>query len=201
MPPTSVKTIREEIYWQYAKLISRSAGFSIEDRAFQMATFIKLRDGKIKWSSAINEYVREHERRKACLYCGSTKKLTLEHILPLSRGGPNATDNAIFVCKSCNSSKGSKRLYEWYGYAKKDEISGIAEGKYLKLIFHLHDKLGTLDTNRHQLHQLCSRCDMGKLCKKIGKKGKLNVYCLEGIFTKPKFVRPQRTLEQQGKQI
>lgn len=196
MPPTAVKTIREEIYWQYAKLISKSAGFDIDNRAFQMATFIKLRDETIRWSSAIGEYVKEHERKNVCIYCGSIERLTLEHILPLSRGGPNIADNAIFVCRKCNSSKGSKRLYEWFGYAKRDEIPRIAEGKYLKLIFDLHDKLGTLDTDRRQLHQLCCRCDMEKLCKRVGKQGKLTVHCLEGIFTKEKYVEPQRTLDQ-----
>jgi len=195
MPPTAVKTIREEIYWQYAKLISKSAGFGINDRAFQMATFIKLRDRKIKWSSAIGEYVKEHERKNVCIYCGSTKALTLEHILPLSRGGPNTTDNAIFVCKKCNSSKGSKRLYEWFGYAKRDEIPNIAEGKYLKLIFTIHKKRGTLNTDRRQLHHLCSQCDLKQSCRKIGKQGKLTVYCLEGIFTKEKYLQPQRSLD------
>jgi hypothetical protein len=184
MPPTAVKTIREEIYWQYAKLITKSAGFGIGDRAFEMATFIKLRDGKIKWSSAIGEYVKEHEKKNVCIYCGSTEKLTLEHILPLSRGGPNTADNAIFVCKKCNSSKGSKRLYEWFGYANRDKIPSIAEGKYLKLIFEMHNNRGTLHIGRNQLQQLCCQCDMKDLCKRIGKEGKLTVYCLEGIFTK-----------------
>jgi len=184
MPPAIVKTIREEIYWQYAKLISKSSGFGIENRAFQMSTFLKLREGKMKWSNAINEYVRERERGNVCIYCGSTDKLTLEHILPRSRGGPNIADNAVFVCKKCNSSKGSKRLYEWFGYQNRDKISGIAEGKYLKLIFDLHKKLRTLDTRRDQLQQLCCKCDMEEECKKIGKEGKLTVYCLEGIFTK-----------------
>jgi hypothetical protein len=195
LPPTTVNTLREEIYWQYAKLISKSAGFEIRDRAFQMATFIKLRDGKIRWSSAIGEYVKEHERKNACIYCGSTEKLTLEHILPLSRGGPNTADNAIFVCKKCNSSKGSKRLYEWFGYVRRDEIPSIAEGKYLKLIFDMHDKKGTLDLDKHNLHRLCVRCDMEESCKRIGKQGKLTVYCLEGIFTKPNSEQEQRTLD------
>ena len=31
---------------------------------------------------------------------------------------------------------------------------------------------------------LCTKCDMGRLCKKEGHEGKLTVYCLEGIFTK-----------------
>ena len=42
MPPPVVKTIRDEIYWQYAKLISKSAGFGINQRAFQMERFIEI---------------------------------------------------------------------------------------------------------------------------------------------------------------
>jgi len=184
MPPAIVKTIREEIYWQYAKLISKAAGLGIDSRGFQVSTFIKLRNEKIKWSSAIGEYVKEHENRNVCIYCGLPEKLTLEHLLPRSRGGPNATDNAIFICKKCNSSKGSKRLYEWFGYENRDKIPSIAEGKYLKLIFELHKNMGTLDISRNQLQQLCCKCDLGEECKKIGKEGKLTIYCLEGIFTK-----------------
>jgi hypothetical protein len=185
MPPSIVRTIREEIYWQYAKLISKSAGFGIDDRAFQMSTFVKLRDGKIRWSSAIGEYIKEHENKSVCIYCGSDEKLTVEHILPTSRGGPNTADNAIFVCKKCNSSKGSKRLYEWFGFSSKDKIPSIAEGKYLKLIFELHKQLNTLDITKNELKEkLCRRCDLGSLCKTIDKEGKLTVFCLEGIFTK-----------------
>lgn len=187
MPPAIIKTIREEIFWQYAKLISKSAGFGIDNRAFQMSTFIKLRDGKMKWSSAIGEYIKEHERKNACIYCGSDEKLTVEHILPSSRGGPNIADNAIFVCKKCNSSKKDRRLYEWFGYSNKDKIPSIAEGKYLKLLYELHEKLGTLGINVKELKEkLCPKCDMGDLCLQIGKVGKLTVFCLEGVFVKKK---------------
>ena len=48
MPPPAVKTIKDAIFWQYAKLISKSAGFGINQRAFQMNRFIALRDGKIE---------------------------------------------------------------------------------------------------------------------------------------------------------
>ena len=68
MPPPVVKTIRDEIYWQYAKLISKSSGFGINQRAFQMERFIGLRDGKIKWSSPVREWLREHEKPNECIY-------------------------------------------------------------------------------------------------------------------------------------
>lgn len=42
-----------------------------------------------------------------CVYCGrfSDTKLTVEHIVPLSRGGSHAPVNLAPACKSCNSQK------------------------------------------------------------------------------------------------
>lgn len=177
MPPSAVKTIRDLIFWQYAKLISKSAKLGINARAFQMDRFKKLQGGEIEWSTTIREYVREHENLGVCTYCGSREKLTLEHILPRSRGGPDIPDNAVMICSSCNSSKGAKRLYEWQGMNSKDEIPRIVEGKYLKLLYGLHEKAGTLDEKL-----LCGRCDMAALCVKEGHPEKLTVYCLEGAF-------------------
>jgi hypothetical protein len=54
MLPAAVKTIRDQIFWQYAKLISKSAGLEGQ-RAFQMSRFIQLRNGTIIWSSTIRE--------------------------------------------------------------------------------------------------------------------------------------------------
>lgn len=48
-----------------------------------------------------------------CEYCNGTNSLSIEHIVPLSRGGSNLPDNITVSCKSCNSSKGSKLLSEW----------------------------------------------------------------------------------------
>jgi len=179
LSPPVVKTIRDEIYWQYAKLISKSAGFGINQRAFQMERFLALRDGKIHWSSTIREWVKEHEKPDECIYCGSKGNLTIEHILPRSCGGPDIPDNAIRVCKNCNSSKGGKRLYEWIGIPHKDEIPRIAEGKYLKLLYELYDRLGTLNTEKTVLKtKLCPKCDMSNLCIAEGHEGKMTVYCL-----------------------
>ena len=185
MPPPVVKTIRDEIYWQYAKLISKSAGFGINQRAFQMERFISLRDEKIHWSSTIREWVKEHEKPDECIYCGSKENLTIEHILPRSCSGPDIPDNAIQVCRKCNSSKGGKRLYEWIGSENKDKIPRIAEGKYLKLLYELHEKAETLNTSKDDLTiKLCPKCDMIDLCINEGHDGKMTVYCLEGTFTR-----------------
>jgi hypothetical protein len=182
MPPPAVKTIRDQIFWQYAKLIAKSAGFKGQ-RAFQMSRFIQLRDGQIIWSSTIREWVREYEKPDECIYCGAKGPLTVEHILPRSCGGPDIPDNAIRVCQLCNSGKGGKRLYEWIGLRAKDEIPRIAEGKYLKLLYDLHDTRGTLNVDKKDLgHMMCPACDLKPRCVEAGTVEKLTVYCLEGMF-------------------
>ena len=49
----------------------------------------------------------------ACIYCGATKRLELDHIVPLFSGGPHCEDNLVVACKPCNSSKRAKPLEAW----------------------------------------------------------------------------------------
>jgi len=180
MPPPAVKTINDLIYWQYAKLISKSSGLGINARAFQMSKFKELQEGKIHWSSTIREWLKEHEKPGICEYCGSKGKLTIEHILPISCGGPDISDNTVMVCSKCNSSKGNKKLYEYFGLEDKDNIPRIAEGKYLKLLYKIHKNNKTLDYDIEDIkNYFCPNCKQKEECKKIGKEGKLKVWCLE----------------------
>lgn len=43
-----------------------------------------------------------------CAYCGKERKLTLEHVVPISRGGLHAPDNIVPACGSCNYRKRNK---------------------------------------------------------------------------------------------
>jgi 5-methylcytosine-specific restriction endonuclease McrA len=43
-----------------------------------------------------------------CAYCGSKKELTIDHIIPKSRGGKNSWGNLITCCLPCNLKKGDK---------------------------------------------------------------------------------------------
>jgi 5-methylcytosine-specific restriction endonuclease McrA len=42
---------------------------------------------------------------KRCAYCGAAAPLTVDHITPKSRGGPNSKSNLVWCCLSCNSRK------------------------------------------------------------------------------------------------
>ena len=43
-----------------------------------------------------------------CRRCGTVENVSIDHILPLSRGGTDDLDNLQFLCRSCNSKKGTR---------------------------------------------------------------------------------------------
>jgi 5-methylcytosine-specific restriction endonuclease McrA len=48
-----------------------------------------------------------------CQYCGTrTRDLTLDHVIPRSKGGPHTWDNLVSACRGCNHRKGGKHLNE-----------------------------------------------------------------------------------------
>lgn len=48
-----------------------------------------------------------------CQYCGrQAGDLTIDHVIPRSRGGPHTWDNLVSACKTCNHRKGGKSLHE-----------------------------------------------------------------------------------------
>jgi DNA-directed RNA polymerase subunit RPC12/RpoP len=50
-----------------------------------------------------NIFRRDHN---VCQYCGSKDDLTLDHVMPKSRGGRTTWDNLTTACRRCNSKKG-----------------------------------------------------------------------------------------------
>ncbi len=49
--------------------------------------------------------------RYTCQYCGvqpGRQHLTIDHVIPRSRGGKTTWDNVVAACKKCNSKKGNK---------------------------------------------------------------------------------------------
>ena len=53
--------------------------------------------------------------RNTCQYCGRgyvPKELTLDHVIPSSRGGSTAWENLVASCKPCNNRKGDRTPVE-----------------------------------------------------------------------------------------
>jgi hypothetical protein len=147
MPPPYVKTIREEILYEYAKLISRSAYGTLQ-RGFITERFRKLRDGEITISGTIREWEREEDLPKQCVYCGSITDLTTDHLIPHSRGGDDSSDNVVLACQSCNAKRSEKGIFEWLGLKDKDKLHRLVAGKYLKQLLALHEQASTLEITK-----------------------------------------------------
>lgn len=57
-----------------------------------------------------------------CHYCGlkvSFHDLTMDHLVPLARGGRSTKDNLVPSCKNCNNLKKSMLPIEWQDYLEK----------------------------------------------------------------------------------
>ena len=55
-------------------------------------------------------------RVTSCIRCGGPLPVDSagDHIIPTSRGGEHGAGNFLPLCRSCNSSKGSKDLLDWW---------------------------------------------------------------------------------------
>ncbi len=60
--------------------------------------------GKVDWRDLVPE---------DCAYCGTPCE-SWDHVMPLSRGGPNTLDNIVPCCWPCNSDKKHRTPEEWF---------------------------------------------------------------------------------------
>ncbi len=62
---------------------------------------------KARISMSIRKQVFERDAYR-CKHCGTWKDLTVDHIIPESKGGALDLDNLQTLCRSCNSKKGTR---------------------------------------------------------------------------------------------
>jgi len=65
-----------------------------------------------------------------CCFCDkvmNTNEITLEHIVPLSRGGTWLRSNLTLACKRCNNTRGSLPFDEFKSLVHKLKEQGIAD--------------------------------------------------------------------------
>lgn len=89
----------------------------------EQARFVRSPSYRIPWPSIVRlkAYVRlPYKRilltrknvirrdRQRCQYCGSKDRLTIDHVMPKSRGGKDTWDNLVAACVPCNNRKGNR---------------------------------------------------------------------------------------------
>lgn len=76
-----------------------------------LTNYEALPDRRVPFSRR-NIYRRDHN---SCQYCGIRPKvadLTIDHVLPRSRGGVSSWDNCVLACLACNRRKANRTLRE-----------------------------------------------------------------------------------------
>ncbi len=93
-----------------------------------------------------------------CQYCGRhTRELTLDHIIPRSRGGQSTWENLVASCRACNGKKGSHLLKELNMHLLRQprpltqEYAGIFLLRYPKLREAYEDFLMSTQSHHSQL--------------------------------------------------
>lgn len=81
---------------------SRKAQRNFRERNVGGLSMQEIRNLRATWIS----------QGQSCSYCDKACE-TVDHIVPLNRGGDNQLKNLTPACRSCNSSKGDRLLSEW----------------------------------------------------------------------------------------
>lgn len=90
----------------------------MKKEVFSIEEHIKREKAKARALKKTRWWRRQLERG-ICYYCGkrvSPQELTMDHKIPLSRGGLSIRDNIVPACKECNSKKKYLSPWEWEEY-------------------------------------------------------------------------------------
>lgn len=68
---------------------------------------------KRSYSQQKKEYVISRDKY-ACVLCGATDNLTMQHIRPYSMGGETSSRNMVTLCHDCNQLLKAEHVYELY---------------------------------------------------------------------------------------
>lgn len=64
--------------------------------------------------------------RATCHYCGKSLKkdeCTMDHVVPIVRGGRSNKGNVVIACKDCNNAKKDRLIMDWSSYTAAPSVS------------------------------------------------------------------------------
>ena len=96
---------KAEVLKEYETPIVTTVGNFVRPLIIRLLKFINYHNKKDLKISRQRIYQRDGYQ---CVYCGTYKNLTIDHVIPKSRGGANSWENMTTCCFDCNSKKGNK---------------------------------------------------------------------------------------------
>jgi 5-methylcytosine-specific restriction endonuclease McrA len=81
----------------------------LSSRVIRLLTYIKVPVNYIARSRPSRSMIYKRDRN-SCQYCGATSRLTIDHVIPKSKGGDDSWENLVVACSKCNTLKSDKLL-------------------------------------------------------------------------------------------
>jgi len=112
------------------KLLLKNKAEFISDKVIRLINFIYIPMSRLVNTRPSRKSIHVRDGHK-CAYCGSTRHLTIDHIIPTSRGGLNTWDNLVCCCYSCNIKKSNRTPEEAGMYLNRS----ILKAPFNKVMF------------------------------------------------------------------
>lgn len=90
-------------------LVLKQKAQVLSAKVIRLLNYIKIPVNQTKNLRPSRDMIYRRDKNK-CQYCGSTKDLTIDHILPKSKGGKDSWENLVVACSTCNTKKGDLYL-------------------------------------------------------------------------------------------
>ena len=94
----------------YSELFINSSGLIALQDHWRDKEPKRVKKSKLSKSKKLEVKARDNF---TCVNCSSKADLCVDHKVPESIGGDNTLSNLQTLCRSCNSSKGTKTMQEW----------------------------------------------------------------------------------------
>ena len=81
----------------------------LSDRVIRLLNYVKVPLSRIVSCKPSRSMIYKRDNN-TCMYCGSTRRLTIDHVIPRCKGGDDSWENLTVACSSCNTKKGNTLL-------------------------------------------------------------------------------------------
>jgi 5-methylcytosine-specific restriction endonuclease McrA len=101
---------KAEVVERYDEPLRTSTNTYVRPHVIRLVSYVRVPRSVKRRISRRALFARDGWR---CVYCGDgTSRLTLDHVVPRSRGGDSVWENVVTSCATCNHKKGNRLLHE-----------------------------------------------------------------------------------------
>ena len=90
-------------------LLLKQKAQKLSSRVIRLLNYVRIPFAKMITHKPSKSAIYRRDGNK-CMYCGCNRNLTIDHIIPRSKGGGDHYLNLVVACSKCNTKKGDKYL-------------------------------------------------------------------------------------------